>query len=224
MAAGVPRLLAVLSHGRRWALPAFGAALSALLVCLSVLTVSRNSVWSSPVNLWADAASRASRMWEPHYALADARRETGDCAGAIPGYRHVLALRPAHRDAHINLGICLAETGELIAAERAFHGALDIDPSFVRGYTNLGALALIAGDVEKARDYYLEAIARDRGNVLARLQLASLYERTFRDYHAAARMCGEVRALAPSTPGVVECVERNQRQAADKDAGRGPGS
>ena len=50
--------------------------------------------------------------------------------------------------------------------------------------------------------------------MLARLQLASLYEKTFHDYHAAARMCGEARLLAPSTPGVVECMERNQRLAA----------
>src|SRR4029078_5975436 len=27
------------------------------------------------------------------------------------------------------------------------------------------------------------------------------------------RMCGEARLLAPSTPGVVECVERNERLA-----------
>lgn len=102
----------------------------------------------------------------------------------------------------------------------AFHRALEIDPTFVRGYTNLGALALLAGDVERARDYYREAIVRDPDNVLARIQLAGLYERTFGDYHAAARMCGEVRLLAPETPGVVECVERNQRLAAEKDAGR----
>ena len=56
--------------------------------------------------------------------------------------------------------------------------------------------------------------------MLARMQLASLYEHTFHDYHAAARMCGEARLIAPSTPGVVECVERNQQLAAAKDQGR----
>jgi hypothetical protein len=50
------------------------------------------------------------------------------------------------------------------------------------------------------------------------MQLASIYEKTYRDYHAAARMCGEARLLAPSTPGVVECVERNQRLATAKDS------
>jgi len=90
----------------------------------------------------------------------------------------------------------------------------------VRGYTNLGALALLEGDAVRARDFYREAIAQDPRNVLARMQLAGLYERTFHDYHAAARMCGEARALAPSTPGVVECVERNQQLAAAEDKAR----
>ena len=45
------------------------------------------------------------------------------------------------------------------------------------------------------------------------MQLASLYEKTFHDYNSAARMCGEARLLAPMTPGVVDCVERNQRLA-----------
>jgi Flp pilus assembly protein TadD len=153
-------------------------------------------------------------MWEPHYALADSLREKGQCAAAVSEYEKVIAVRPEHRDAHTNLGICLAQTGRTEDAERAFRRALEIDPSFARGYTNLGALALLTGDTVRARDAYLQAIVKDPDNVLARLQLASLYEKTFHDYHSAARMCGEARLLAPSTPGVVECVERNQRLAA----------
>ena len=186
----------------------------AVLTVLFALTVMRNRVWSDPVALWTEATVHAEGMWEPHYALADSLREAGDCTAALPEYRAVVTLHPAHRDAFTNMGICLAQTGQLEDAERAFRRVLEIDPSFPRGYTNLGALALAAGDTTRARDYYREAIAQDPGNVLARMQLASLYEKTFHDYPAAARMCGEARLLAPSTPGVVECMERNQRLAA----------
>lgn len=196
------------------------AAVFACLVVLFGLTVLRNRVWSDPVALWTEATLRAEGMWEPHYALADSLRERGECAAAVPEYRQVVAIRANHRDAYTNLGICLAQTGQLEEAERAFRQVLEIDPRFARGYTNLGALALVANDPSLARDYYREAIAQDPGNVLARMQLASLYEKTFHDYHAAARMCGEARQLAPSTPGVVECVERNQRLAAAGDSGR----
>jgi len=193
------------------------AAAAVLITVLSVLTVMRNRVWGSAIALWGEAVVHAQGMWEPHYALADALREGGNCGAAVPEYRKVVDLSPAHRDAYVNLGICLAQTGQLEEAERSFRQVLAIDPTFVRGYTNLGALALLRGDAGSARDFYREAIAQDQNNVFARMQLASLYERAFHDYHAAARMCGEARAIAPSTPGVAECVERNQQLAAAKD-------
>ena len=105
-------------------------------------------------------------------------------------------------------------------AEAAFRRVLDIDPSFARGYTNLAGLALLENHPEQARDLYLRAIEVDSRNVLARMQLARLYETVFQDFHAAARMCGEARALAPYTAGVAECVDRNQALAAAKDEGR----
>jgi tetratricopeptide (TPR) repeat protein len=220
LAAAVAPLAHGLQRGRRrlpLALPLFVVGLIALS---ALLTVRRNEVWASPVALWAEAAERSPAMWEPHYALGDALREAGDCAAAVGAYEIVVKMRPAHRDAYTNLGICLAQTGRLEEAETAFRRVLQIDPSFARGYTNLGALALVAGDPGRARDFYREAIVQDPGNVLARMQLARLYEGTFGDYHSAARMCGEARAIAPATPGVVECVERNRKLAAAKDAGR----
>jgi len=203
------------------AVPAkYMAAAAAVITLLCALTVMRNRAWGNPILLWGEAALHADGMWEPHYALADSLRESGDCSAAVPEYRRVVKLSPSHRDAYVNLGICLAQTGQLDEAERAFRRALEIDPRFARGYTNLGALALVEGDPERARDFYREAIAQDSRNVLARMQLASLYEHTFHDYHGAARMCGEARLIAPSTPGVVECVERNQQLAAAKDQAR----
>ena len=215
--AGAVALLPAVSTGRRPAPFALAATGAAGLV-LASLTVARNEVWGSPVSLWREATSRAPGMWEPHYALADALREAGDCEQALAHYRQVVGMRPQHRDAHTNLGICLAQTQRIDEAEGAFRRALEIDPGFARGYTNLGALALLAGAPDRARDAYQRAIQIDDGNVLARLQLARLYETVFHDFHAAARMCGEARALAPFTPGVVDCVERNQRLAAAKDS------
>ncbi|HEX5480491.1 MAG TPA: tetratricopeptide repeat protein [Dehalococcoidia bacterium] len=193
---------------------------AAVVIVLALLTVRRNVVWGSAVGLWAEAASHAPGMWEPHYALADALREAGACARAIPEYEIVLRLRPSHEAARLNEGICLAQTGRAAEAEAAFRRALALDPQAVRAYTNLGALAIVEGHPEQARDAYLQAVRVDPGNVLARMQLASLYEQVFHDYHAAARMCGEARAIAPFTPGVAECAERNRRLAAEHDAGR----
>lgn len=199
---------------------AYVAVFGVLCVALGALTYARNAVWGDPVRLWREAVARAPGMWEPHYALADTMRERGDCPAALEHYRSVVRLRPHHRDAHTNMGICLAEVGRLEEADASFRRAIEIDPGFARGYTNLGALALLARQPDRARDMYREALDLEPGSVLARMQLARLYEAVYGDFHAAARMCGEARALAPATPGVRECVERNQRLAADKDAGR----
>ena len=184
------------------------------------MTVARNEVWSDPARLWRGATMHAPDMWEPHYALGDTLRAAGDCTGAVAEYETSLRMRPQHRDAHTNLGICLAQTNRIGEAEAAFHRALEIDPRFARGYTNLGALALFTGQPERARDMYLRALEIEPRNALALMQLAGLYENVFKDFHAAARMCGEARAAAPTTPNVAECVERNQRLAAAKDAGK----
>jgi hypothetical protein len=199
---------------------AHAATFGVICAVLSSLTLARNRVWASPVSLWTEATVHAAGLWEPHYALADALRESGDCGRAIVEYQLVVRMRPHHRDAHTNLGICLAQTNRFREAETAFQRALEIDPAFARGYTNLAALALTAGQPERARFYYHRALEIEPRNVFARMQLARLYEGVFGDFHAAARMCGEARALAPFTPGVVDCVERNQRLAAARDAGR----
>ena len=199
---------------------AYAVALVAIAGALAALTYTRNEVWRSPAQLWQEATVHAAGMWEPRYALADTLREGGDCHAAIPEYEVVVRLRPEHRDAQTNLGICLAEVNRLYEAEGAFRRALEIDPQFVRGYTNLGALALLDGQPERARDFYERALEVDSRNILARMQLARIFETVFHDYHSAARMCGEARAIAPDTPDVADCVDRNQKLAAARDAGR----
>jgi Flp pilus assembly protein TadD len=195
-------------------------ALGAACLVLGALTMARNQVWSSPEKLWREATVHAAGMWEPHYALGDALRASGNCSDAVAEYEAVIRLRPHHRDAHTNLGICLAQSNRLVEAEAAFRRALEVDPAFARGYTNLAALALTAGENGHARDFYHRALEIEPRNVLARMQLARIYETVFADFHSAARMCGEARALAPHTPGVGDCVERNQRLAAAGDRAR----
>jgi tetratricopeptide (TPR) repeat protein len=202
--------------------PGLPALIMLLVACtiLGVLTIRRNALWGEPASLWRDAIRHAPRMWEPRYALGDTLRAAGDCQSAVAEYEAVVQMRPQHRDAHTNLGICLAQLNRVAEADAAFHRALAIDPQYARGYTNLGALALLTGQPERARDMYLRALDIEPRNALAIMQLAGLYENVFKDFHAAARMCGEARAIAPTTPNVTECVERNQRLAAAKDAGK----
>lgn len=180
------------------------------LAVLLGLTIQRNRVWADPVRLWAEAARHAPAYWEAHYALGDAWRERGRPADAAEAYRAVIRLRPGHRDAWNNLGICLAELGDHPGARDAFERALAIDPGFARAETNLGTLAVLERDPVRARAHFERALALDPRNIPARRQLAALLETAFDDPAGAARLCREILALAPQTPGAAECVTRNE--------------
>lgn len=204
-------LAATILPARRERLTVGGRAIvSAVVVLLSVLTVGRNGVWADPVTLWAEAAERAPSSWQPHYSLGDALRERGRCAEAIGAYETAVRLAPAYRDAFNNLGICLAEVGRPADARAAFQRALEIDPRFARAHTNLGNVAILARDAEEARRQFLLALDRDPGNIPARRQLAALYEQAFADPARALEQCREIARIAPSTPGVDDCIRRNE--------------
>ena len=161
-------------------------------------------------------------MWEPHYALADALRESGDCTTALAEYQTALAARPAHRELLTNYGICLGQLDRYPEAEAAFRRALAVDPAYARGYTNLAAVALLEGDAEQARDYYQRAIVVDPRNVHARMQLARIYEERLQDYPRALQMCQEARTISPSTPGAGDCISRNEQLVRESKGGGVP--
>jgi protein O-mannosyl-transferase len=197
------------AHGR---VPlAWTAGFAVLLAVFGTLTIRRNVLWDSPVSVWREARRVAPEMWEARFALGDALREAGNCPAAMPEYEAVLQTQPRHREATTNLGICLGQVGRLPEAEAAFRRAIAIDPTWARGYTNLAAVAMLEGDAEQAREYYQRAIVVDPANVHARVQLARIFEEVLHDYDRAARMCEEARAIAPSTAGMAECIERNQQ-------------
>jgi type IV pilus biogenesis/stability protein PilW len=65
-------------------------------------------------------------------------------------WRHALAVDERSSFAHNNLGVVLAERGEIAAAMREFRRALEIDPVHVRSRTNLAHFLARQGAVEEA--------------------------------------------------------------------------
>ncbi len=190
------------------------AALAAVLAVLLAATVLRNRVWADPVILWRDAAQKAPLTWAPFYALADALREQGDCAAAIPAYRRAMELLPQEPRARMNLGICLAETRRYAEARQAFEDALRADPGSVQAEDNLGRLALLAGHPDEARQRYLQALQWDARDLVAHLNLALLAETRDGNPAAALRLCGEALAQHPQSSVAADCVRRNQARLA----------
>jgi Flp pilus assembly protein TadD len=99
-----------------------------------------------------------------------------------------------------------------------FETLVRLDRTSAVGHNGLGAVAMLAGRNDEARDEYLTALRHHPKDVAARQSLALLYETVWQNPAEALRLCEEVRQLAPSTPGNDACIERN-RNALDH---RGP--
>jgi protein O-mannosyl-transferase len=206
--AGYARLDAWLGGGSRLAAR---LGLVALVGLLAVLAVGRNRVWHDPVVLWSEAVAREPRAWVPYFGLGDALRERGDYARAAEAYGEAVRLRPEEPRTYVPLATSLLMSGRPGDADKYFERAEQLGAGGLEAPVGRALAARMAGRRDEARDR-LEAIARARADaVLPRQILAEIYERDYGDRASALRACLEVRALAPNTPGVDDCVRRNQQ-------------
>jgi hypothetical protein len=210
---------AVFGHLREWppkhwvsARAVATAAFGVFLVGLASRTVERNNVWSDPVRLWSEAVSNAPDVWIPYRGLGDALRERGDYRGASGAYREAVRLRPQELNTHLALGVSLMLTDRAQEAYNAFAEATRLSPGLVSAETGQAAAARLLGRTDEARDRFLGVVKAHPDAVLPRLYLAEMYERDYADPATALRLCREIQALAPQTPGVADCISRNQQR------------
>ncbi|MDQ3697708.1 MAG: tetratricopeptide repeat protein, partial [Gemmatimonadota bacterium] len=204
--------------------------------------------WSSLRSLLNGREETVSRRPELAFLLAEAELRLGDPRTAIPRLGAVLVSlerngdNAALRRALNLLGAAYFETGDLASAEAAFGRALDLahaerdDLLIARATNNLGAIANVHGEHERALAHYQLAVpAYQRlGNVLG---LAESYHNmaiTFRDarrYDSAdeyerraiefAREGGSARLQAMAQVGRAElCLLRGDAHLADVGARR----
>ena len=191
------------SRAARYTVAACGIA------ALALLTLNRNIIWAEPVRLWREATVRAPDTWFSHYALGAALSQEGNCREAVPILERAGALDPTVAMVHTDLGLCLMELGRLGEAGAALQAALRAAPESPRTHNNLGVLAWRRGDPVGARAHFQHALRLDGSNLVARRNLAGLYETVFGDPAAALRLCREMRVIAPAASGVDECIRRN---------------
>jgi Flp pilus assembly protein TadD len=85
--------------------------------------------------------------------LGNARRSTGDRAGAEQAYRQALTI-DANVDALNGLGVLLVETNRAAEATRWFERAIAASPDFVEARLNLGIALQQSGDTKRAAETY----------------------------------------------------------------------
>jgi arylsulfatase A-like enzyme/Flp pilus assembly protein TadD len=139
------------------------------------------------------------------YALVDA----GDLRGAERHFRAALAAAMPTADVHLGLALCLMSTGRPGEAERALLEARRIEPGNPVVEANLGALALDAGDMTRAAEYFGAALEIDPDLHQARFNLARALARQGRRAEAlkeAETLLQRLPAQAPQRAEVQRLI------------------
>ncbi len=121
--------------------------------------------------------------------LAQALREGGDLAAAVPLLRQAVATAPHDSEAWYNLGVALQEAAEWGEARQVLSEAARLDPARPEAHNLLGVVALQEGRQEDAARAFERALALDpddarthnnHGNVLRGLGRFDDAERAYR--------------------------------------------
>ncbi|MDB5958769.1 MAG: hypothetical protein JWP59_63 [Massilia sp.] len=133
---------------------------------------------------------------QAHFGAGVDAMNAGDVDGAMAAFRRVLALAPELPEAHVNLGLLLAERDPVLS-EKHYQRAIASDPLRLDGYVHLGALLASHKRFAEAEASYRLALALDPHSAPALSNLGVLLACSGREAQAAA--C--YRAAIAAAPG-----------------------
>ncbi len=123
--------------------------------------------------MWRQWCSQAPERVATSFAAALRYHQAGELALAAALYGKVLALQPAHVDAHNNLGNIFGQQGKFDEAAACFRRTLQVDPRHANAHYNL-ATALVGQErAEEAIPSFRQALSLDADRHDARAGLAN---------------------------------------------------
>jgi tetratricopeptide (TPR) repeat protein len=113
-------LLITVEFLRRWKIDRgpMIAALGAILIVTAALSYQRNTLWGNPLSLWQDAVDKSPNKSRPHFQLAYAQVQAGQCQTALQNYERVAKLSPLDNTLLIDWALaedCALKTDAAIA-------------------------------------------------------------------------------------------------------------
>jgi tetratricopeptide (TPR) repeat protein len=171
---------------------------------LAQFAAGLNAASSEPAPDWDDAIT-GLRNLHTKTARADVHNVLGLLLGrkgasgeeVLAEFREALKLDPKNPEAHNNIGLVLAQTGEDERALAEFREAIAIRPDYADAHANLGA-ALMMSDVEQAIGELEKAISLDPTLVTAQFNLAEAYGNS--PSHGTAKQIEQLRKIIAMIP------------------------
>lgn len=130
------------------------------------------------------------------YNMGLKHQMVGETDQALLEFRRAVEIKPDHKDAHIGLGLGLAEQGRHSLAARYFQRASALDPENPVLYVHLGHAHYHAGSLARAAQTFAKAAQLDSSLVEPPYMLGLIAAQK-QQFKEAARFFAQAVALAP---------------------------
>jgi hypothetical protein len=156
------------------------AVAHAILLAVPLITISgwltyqRNSLWGSPVALWADATTKSPRKVRPRFQLGYYYYYVGDCELAAQNFEIAAGLEKPTAALLANWGASLTCARRPKRAVEVLTDAAALTPNFEIVHLYLGDAYSSLGDVANAVEQYKRALSINPSSVPAQEALNKL--------------------------------------------------
>ncbi|MEN8262923.1 MAG: tetratricopeptide repeat protein [Nitrospirota bacterium] len=170
------------------------ALLVLIVISLTLVTYTRNMVWSDRIKLWEDVINKSPNKYRSQFNLGSAYQDQGSLDKAMEQYRTAIRLKPDFAKAYFNLGIIYKTRGDNDEAMKHFKMAITFNPEFAQAHNNLGNVYQVKGLNEKAKQHFQAAIKHDPYFAEPHYNLATVYrtkgliDKAIDEYNIAIRL------------------------------------
>jgi len=166
-----------------------------ILAICSVLTYRRSEVWANPVALWQDASNKSPRKWRPHFQLASAQYESGNCQDAAQSFEAASRLEQPSFDLLLDWGLALDCAGDWQDALVRLQQSATLQPS-AHVQSQIGMVYAKHNKFEEALAALAQGEAMDPNFEMIYVYRGKIYQATG-DNAAAAEQYRRALAINP---------------------------
>ncbi|MCX6175423.1 MAG: tetratricopeptide repeat protein [Ignavibacteriales bacterium] len=131
---------------------------SCLILCYSILTYQRNSLWNDPIAMWTDVIRQSPDKLRPNFYRGFAYLHNNEIDLAINDFKNVIAKYPKYYLAYDNLGLAYQEKKDYRTAIKYHDEAIQINPDNPIAYNNRALAFIFLGDYDKSIDDLNKAV------------------------------------------------------------------
>ncbi len=188
---------------------------SILVMMLCVITLDRNGVWSSHLQLWMDTLKKSPNKERPWMNVGHAHILLGNDDEAIFYYEKANSLDPFYFVSQYNLGHLYEKKKDIAKALIHYHQAARINPLVPEVNGKLGEIYLHIGQYETANIYLRRAVERNPNYAEAFRNLGVLHYYYIKNQTQALVFFKHSLNLDPNQPDkdlILKLLEKSRAQ------------